>query len=72
MGTDNQKTARKQCLQDPLQDPRLNTRAVIGEQVVAQEHDMKAPVRHGLEKVMVLPGNAFLEGLVDYKFVSLD
>ena len=45
---------------------------MVGEQVVAQENSMKATVRHITEKVMMLPGNTFLECLVNSKFVFLD
>ena len=71
MGADNEKTSRKQCLKNPFHDNRLNIWGVIGEQVITQENSMKASVRQGTEKVMMLPGNIFFERLVYSKFVSM-
>ena len=59
-------------MQDPVQDNRLYVRGVIGEQVIAQKHSMKASVRQCTEKVMLPPGDTFLECLVDNKFVSMN
>lgn len=70
MGADNEKTSRKQRLQDPVEDNRLHPGAVIGEQVITQEHSVKASVRQCIEEVMMLPGNTFFECLVDSKVVA--